>query len=88
MDGRRVTFFFFFRFWDLGLGFEFFVVVIKFFIRRSSRFVVMIFNIFGMIRNLRIDRGRLRWVSGCESWVSFFCRGFCLVGRGGRRGGF
>lgn len=53
--------------WDPMLRFKLPMVVTKAPTRIPLRFVAMIFNTSGMIRNLRTDRGRLCWAPGCES---------------------
>lgn len=47
-----------------GPGSELPAVVIK-----PAEFAAMTFNTSGMIRNLRTDRGRLRWAPGPGSWA-------------------
>lgn len=68
--------------WDPLLGFKLPMVVIKAPTRILPRFVEMIFNTSGMIRNLRTDCGWLPWAPGCESLILLPCMGSCPAEKG------
>lgn len=68
--------------WDPMMGFKLPMVVIKAPTRIPLRFVATTFNTSGMIRNLRTDRGRLRWAPRCERLTLLPCMGPCPAEKG------